>query len=99
MEHFAAFKANGGLLPPFSTEKADLHACAAIIQKLNFISSQLKDPATSETHKKIKMKYDEIEKKLLKEFGKSLAASSKEQMRAYAHTLYPFVRALHGLLA
>lgn len=90
MEHFAAFKANRGLLAPFSTEKADLHECAAIIQKLNFISSQLKDPATSETHARIRMKYDEIEKQLLKDFEKSLAASQKDEMHAYAHTLYPF---------
>merc|ERR1719345_502139 len=38
IEHFEAFEANAGLLAPFSTEKADLHECAAIIQKLNFIS-------------------------------------------------------------
>ena len=78
MDHFAAFE-DKRLLPPFSSEKPNLHECAEIIQKLRFISDQLHassktdqhaEERFSKAHAGIQKEFESIESRLLEEFRK-----------------------------
>lgn len=91
MEHFSAFQlSNGPLLPPFVGSDPDLHACAEIIQKLDFIASQLPGKQFADPTAKIAAKLQDIESRLIAKFKKAMHEGNIEQMKAYARTLFSF---------
>eukprot|EP00051_Salpingoeca_urceolata_P018450 m.258867 g.258867 ORF g.258867 m.258867 type:complete len:724 (-) comp19199_c1_seq1:35-2206(-) len=90
MKHFEAFmEDDADLLPPFDDlENSNLHDAADLIQKLQFVVSELPAQRFQRVKHRVDVVFEEVESRLRAAFRESF--DDHDELKLLAYTLYPF---------